>query len=67
MNVRIQENGTVDGKGWSAYYGVSVCVCLCLCQCVYVCICVYIHCTLEQLCRDDYKFARTQVVMCDTP
>ena len=21
MNVRIQQNGAVDGKGWSAFYG----------------------------------------------
>ena len=30
MNVRIQENGTVDGKGWSAFYGVCLCVSVCI-------------------------------------
>ena len=26
MNVRIQDNGAVDGKGWSGSYGEHVCL-----------------------------------------
>ena len=51
MNVRIQQDGSVDGKGWSAKYGVCACICICvpgnhsltyfarmLIVCVYLCL-----------------------------
>ena len=34
MNVRIQENGAVDGKGWSASYGEHFIVCAFHCVCM---------------------------------
>ena len=60
MNVRIQENGAVDGKGWSAFYGAIVCVRLCVtvyvCVCVRVCLCVYTMLTIRLLVIWTIKF-----------